>query len=141
MLKDRLSSRSTSTSELNWSEVDFGETTTTESPRFTTHDDLGNRRSGLFDFLLNAWALEDNWDGNGSKAPSRNLVRFVTRWTNRNLTRNELLPDDFAVGVNGSIIYFWDDEIETEIEFEGEHVMIVRAYVNRKYVTRKFNLQ
>ncbi|MCU0721842.1 MAG: hypothetical protein MUC83_19180 [Pirellula sp.] len=61
----------------------------------------------IIDELLSMRELQDDWDGEGSVAPQKALVDFVTSFAYQRKQRNELAPDRTLATVNGTICFEW----------------------------------
>lgn len=54
--------------------------------------------------------LEDDWDGNGAKAPKDAVVKSAIEWAHYLLKFNQSPPSSIMVGPNGTILFNWQDE-------------------------------
>jgi hypothetical protein len=85
--------------------------------------------SQLIDDLLALRTLEDDWDGQGAKAPHPSLVDGAITLA-QYLRASGMPPADFATaGVNGTVIFEWhlpteyrEIEVTTPVRAEGRSV-------------------
>jgi hypothetical protein len=82
----------------------------------------------IIDELLSMRELQDDWDGEGSVAPQKALVDFVTSLAYRSKQRNELAPDRTIATVNGTICFEWYVNcMFTECEFVAPDALEFRV--------------
>lgn len=80
----------------------------------------------VIDELLAARQLEDDWDGQGAKAPTAEAVDTALRVAIRLQRGTVVPPDDFGSGVNGVITLGWHSgvgsmviEVSSPLRVEG----------------------
>jgi hypothetical protein len=82
----------------------------------------------VIDELLWMRELQDDWDGEGSAAPQKALVDYVTSFAYRRKQENQLAPDRIIATVNGAICFEWYvNGLFTECEFVAPDALEVRV--------------
>jgi hypothetical protein len=88
--------------------------------------EFSRKWGAVIDELLAARQLEDDWDGQGAKAPTAEAVDTALRLAIYLRGRNTVPPDDFGPGVNGVMTLGWHSgarsmviEVSSPLRVEG----------------------
>lgn len=63
--------------------------------------------SDAVDHLLRLRFINDDWDGEGSPAPSAEVLNFATNLARRMKDQGQSPPDRVLAGVNGTVFFEW----------------------------------
>lgn len=83
--------------------------------------------------LSKMYQLEDGWDGEGARAPSRELVESVAELMRRHRESNRPAPSAIVPTPDGTIFIEWQNppefaSLEVRIPFEGEWLIEREGY-------------